>query len=140
MPSRSTIIALLLFSLFGVSFADAQQIANEEETEIRKLMNERQQVLQQLVDAIRFQYREGETSLDAVIAAEQELLDAKLESAATPGERIAIREAQFKLAKQQEQHVARRVESAEISPKDLMTAKANRLTAHIRLLRERAAR
>lgn len=140
MTLRNTTVVLLSLILVGASFGGAQPEADKPEDAIRDLMNEREQVLQKLVDVAKAQYEQGNASLDSVISAERELLDAKLDSATTRGERIAIRESQLKLAQLRERKVAKLVEFADGSPRDLMTAKANRLTAQIQLLREKATR
>lgn len=140
MTSRNMTVVLLSLILVGVSFGVAQEEADREKPAIRDLMKEREQVLQKLVDIAKAQHQMGSASWGSVVAAERALLDAKLDSATTPAERITILELQLKLAQTQEQKIARLVEVADVSPSDLMTAKASRLTAHIQLLREKASR
>ena len=103
---------------------------------IQKLTSQRVQVLQELVDLAREKYEHGVGSLDEVIAAEQSLLNAKLESTTDADERVAIREIRVSLAKDLESQVAIRVEGG-IAPRALLlNATANRLQAEIELLRE----
>lgn len=125
----------MLFAVVATSFAFAQQPGDGES--LSALMQEREQTLQKLVDIARTKYKHGEASLDFLVAAERELLDAQLDSATTARERIVILESQLRVATQHEDRMAKLVENADASPSDLMTAKANRLTAQIALLQER---
>lgn len=140
MSLRSVAVLGLSLVLVAVSVGAVQNAPEKNDPGIRDLMMQREQILQKLVEMAKSQYEQGIMSFDDVIAAERELLDAQLDAAATPAERIAIRESQLKLAERQEKMVARLVSQAAESPKDLMTAKANRLTAHIELLREKRSK
>lgn len=137
---NSVVVLLALIFVEATLFSGEQQRAEKDEQAISDLIAEREQVLEKLVEVAKIKYQQGIASLDAVIAAERQLFDAKLDSATTPGERIAIRESQLKLAQQQEQLVANRIEAGLVSTNDLMMAKANRLTAQIQLLREKSSR
>lgn len=135
-----TATILVAVALIATSFSFAQQQRKSDGVDGRSLsalIEEREQTLQKLVEITRVRYERGNASLDSLVAAERLLLDARLDSATTVRERIAIMESQLQLATHRENMVAKRVENAELSPSDLMTAKASRLTAQIALLRER---
>jgi len=137
--TRQKSLALLAIVVIG-SFAFAQHQRKPESDSIATLMKEREQTLLQLVEIAKQSFEQGDGSIDSVIEAERDLLDARLESATTRQERIEIREAQLDLATQQEAKINKLTALGVVSPKDSKTAKVNRLNAEIELLREKQTR
>ena len=137
MTTKQIYLVVMTTFLVAISLGAARQNGKQDEAATLSLMQEREKVLQALVDLERQKFELGESTLENIIDAERELLEAKLESATTKQERIAIREAALKLARERELRVSRRVEQGDLSPGSVLRAKADRLRADIDLHLER---
>ena len=137
MSIRNVILVLFSLVLVGATLVTAQQNTESDPQSVRDLMEEREAVLQRLVEFTKAAYSTGSGTLESAIAAQSELLAAQLEAATTPRERIGIRESQLEHAKWHEKVAANQVAVGNGSSLDLLKAKANRLTAQIHLQRER---
>jgi hypothetical protein len=120
----------------ATSFAVAQQQRDSGEKPLTKFLQEREELLRTIVESTKNAYEQGSTSWESLVAAENALLDAQLDSATTTQERIAIREIQLRRAAEQEIKVRQLVEAGEVVPMELLASKVNRLDAQIALLRE----
>lgn len=137
MTIRNTILFASASVLVAFSLGATPQPADRNQAAILELMNERKQLLERMVEVVRWKFEQGECVIDEVIVAERELLDARLELAATQTQRIAILESQLELARNLETQVARSVDHGHLDPPSLLRAKADRLQAEIELLREK---
>lgn len=137
MPTFKLPFAVVVVALVVASFALAQQETEGRADPLVQLFKEREDTLQKLVDIAKAQYDQGSCSLQSLNAAERKLLDARLESATNPRERIEILESQLRLATNREEAIAIRVKVADAAPNELMEAKVERLNVQIALQRER---
>ncbi len=92
--------------------------------------------LRQLVDSVTALHKLGDATLDNVLHAQNELLNAELEIVTTDAERTQIREEQVKNFREIENAMKRRHEVAQVTIREVLTARAARLEAEIKLLRE----
>jgi len=134
-------LGLLAGSLLVAQPVTAQQ--NSKPTtgnaaELRKLQANRVVVLKELVDLSFVGYREGEFALGQVLEAQHDLIDAQLEMAETPDQRIALLETQLKIAKRSFEVAEQLRRAREVSVCDPLRAKAALLAVEIKLLQERA--
>jgi outer membrane protein TolC len=135
MSFKSSFFVMTLAVVVATSIAVAQQ--GRSETPVAKLIEERNQLLRKRVELVKAQYETGVASLEAVILAERELLQAQLDLATTAKERVAIRETQLKIAKEHEKRAEALFASGLRPESELITARIDRLTAQINLIRER---
>lgn len=137
MPTFKLPFTVFIVALVAASFAVAQPETEGRADSLVQLFKEREDTLKKLVDFARIKYDQGVGSLQSLNAAEKQLLDARLESATNPRERIEILESQLRLAINREEVIAKKVKVAAAAPTDLMEAKVDRLNAQIALQRER---
>ncbi len=118
------------------SLAVAEELKARDDT-LAQLFEQREEMLTRVVEIARAQYLQGTGSLESLQAAEEALLEAKLDSATDREERLTILKAQLRLARAREERVAQNVDVAAASPKDLIQATIARLNVQIALERER---
>jgi outer membrane protein TolC len=147
MPATKTrqlawVVLPVLGVLFAFGFSPAGETGNVDQRadDVEKLVRERIGVLEEIVTLQRHQYRHGEGGVEAVLAAEREVLTAKLELAKTRAERIALLEHQLRNAQDLEKITQRLFEVKQANRVDLLKAKALRLQAEAELLRARAGK
>ena len=133
MVNKKSYLAMSAVVVVAISLAAAPQVRNQNQTEAFKLMNERQAVLQKILDVERRRFELGQSTIEKVTVAERELLDARLELATTKRDRIKIREAALKLSEERESQIAKRADQGELSPDAVLKAKSIRLRAEIDL-------
>ncbi len=107
--------------------------------EERKLLERRRAVLERLVEFEQAAYEQGRERLDRVVDARLELLEAELELAEGPAQRVAIRARMVAMLEKLEEGCRRRSEAGLATSADLYRAQAARLAAQVALLRERRA-
>jgi outer membrane protein TolC len=131
---------MLLLPLVMVRPASGQQtdVLKSDAAEVKELQKERVAVLTLLVKIVAAQYATGTVDFHQVAQAQRELLDAKVDSAGSPEERIALFEEQLKLASEILKVAQARFESGRVSQPDVLRAKAFYLDVKIKLVRERA--
>lgn len=143
-----SIFLLISFNIGHVTFAAAAdtpqitakpQVPNATESELRQLLLERKQILQNIVDTIEKQYKQGVTDLEQLRQAKINLLLADLDLAKTITERIKIRSQIVQLYKEAEDDIATRVAAGRATGLELEKAKVARLTAQIELVKEQLA-
>ncbi|HAW32106.1 MULTISPECIES: TolC family protein [Gimesia] len=104
---------------------------------IVELLQKRQLVLSQLVRVQTEAYRNGETGIESVVQARQQLLLVKLELATSHEERIKLLERSIKLASELEKLAEAKHKSGNGSAADILSSQSDRLKVEIRLVRER---
>lgn len=112
---------------------------HEQATAIQRLLEERRDTLQQMVDSVKEQYRAGHAQMDAVLHASESLIEAELDLAKDQAERIALCERCVENVKELEAYTTTQFESGRLSHAETLAAKAARIKAEIELLRERAS-
>ena len=138
----STRILLSGFAILAVcigmtALTNAENSAAAPDEEVRKLLTERRDTLRDRLHAVEASFKIGLTETTVVVAAENELLDAELELANQPADRIAIREAVVANMKRIEDRTRQQLDNGAALQQDVLLAKAARLQAEIELLRER---
>ena len=128
-------VGLLLGMLLLLRPAVAQDRALDPEVE--KLLRQRLVVLEEAAKLTQEAYRAGQTNFTGTLAAQQAVLEAKLELAKGAAERVLVREEMLKNAQALEQITEQLASAAEVSRMSLLGAKANRLRAEADLLQER---
>jgi len=103
---------------------------------LTNLLIERRDALRQIADWVESRHRNGNETLENLMQARNELLEAELEVAKTRTERIRIREEQVSNVRLLEDRLSHLRENGEISAAEVLVAKAARLKAEIELLRE----
>jgi|GEM_PF-2962540 len=106
---------------------------------VESLLKKRLDVLQQIAKLRRAAYLAGEAGLNSVIQSQIDVLHARLELAGKPAERIVIRTAILKQARDLEAVAKKRFEAKAATPVDMLRAQAFRLRAEADLLREQSA-
>jgi outer membrane protein TolC len=125
--------------------ADSPQVAsnskkpNAPENDLNKLLLERKQILQKIVDTMEMQYKQGVADTVQLRQSKIDLLLADLDLAKTITERIDIHHQIVQLYKDAEDDIATRVATGRAPSLDLEKAKVARLTAQIELAKEQLA-
>ena len=140
---KSIAIALLcvLAACLGV-VACSQPAESQEERQtssdnkISDLLAQRRDTLHQLVEWVVAQRNDGAAALGDVIQAKNDLLDAELDIAKTKKERIRIRKEQVENFRLLENAMTFQHKEGGIAGNEVWVAKAARLEAEIKLLRE----
>ena len=130
--------AVLLATMLGWLAAGESSNSPTDSERVREILNERLEVLTAIAKLQRQGYQSGETDLASVLAAEADVLSAKLELANTSEERIAILEQTVENARQLEEVTHKLLETRSGSRVDALKAKAFRLRAEADLLRTRS--
>ncbi|TWT79699.1 hypothetical protein CA13_11060 [Planctomycetes bacterium CA13] len=143
MKSRKNLVAALI-AFSATSFASAliaddavkQDSAKTVEARVRELQSERSELLQKRLDQLTDAYENGRTPLDAVLSAEYDLLNARLQSCVTKFQRIESLRPIIKNRMRMEEYRATSFEQGICSEDVLLVARADTLNARITLLRE----
>jgi hypothetical protein len=141
---RTAFLSLLGLSAIAALVAAAQQEkpADNQAQQIKVLQKERIEALQTLVSICRDRYLKGglggEASFERFVAASEELLNAQLETAEKPKDRIALLKKHLQLAEEVLRRNEKRVAMAMGQSEDLYRSKARYLEIKIKLLRESA--
>ncbi len=137
MSIRTITICTLSTLLLLASYAIGRQNSLQNQNDVNSLLTERETVLKEILDHARTMYRQGQASLEATTKAEQDLLNAQLETARSPDDRISLLELQVGVAEKQELEIEELVKSGVRSTQELRLARVNRLNAQIALSREK---
>jgi outer membrane protein TolC len=105
--------------------------------DLARVLRERLETLQEAAGLQRRSYERGESSLEAVIAVDLEVLQARLELAGSAAERVQIRREMLETARGLEKAANELFKAAQATRLDVLRAKASRLRAEADLLRER---
>jgi outer membrane protein TolC len=112
--------------------------AGDKPAEVESLLKERQEATQKLVDVLVSQYRAGTVDFIRMESAQRQLANAELELAKNRDARIAARQKQAELCRDVEKICQVRFNAGKVGEADVAEARAERLTAEIGLLREKA--
>lgn len=148
MKSHKT-LAVVLITFFATSFAFAlvadettsQNSASQDsgktvDARIQELQSERNGLLQKRLDQLTKIHQHGKASLDTVLSAEYDLLNARLQSSATKLQRIKSMRQIIKNRMRVEESRALGVEQGMKPDEALLLARVETLAARIALLRE----
>jgi hypothetical protein len=105
--------------------------------ELADLQAQRVKTLQQAADQIEAQYRGGQAAAGELLDAQAALLDAKLDAASTPQQRIEVLTQQVKLSARAENVADALVRAGQAKQSDFLLAKAARLRVAVMLLKEK---
>jgi outer membrane protein TolC len=106
------------------------------DAEIAKLQKERVKVLREAVRSTKAEYEAGRVTTDYLALVARDLLQAELELAAKPAERIAARQAYLALTVEVHKLSEAKFAAGHLTRSDLALAQAARLKAEIDLRRE----
>ena len=145
---RQIVIVLLLCCAIGAAVllgavvaADAPESPpGEATTQLQSLLKERRDTLRKLVDAVESRYRSGGVSVDSVLRASEQLLEAELDLAETKPERIAVYGKLVANFHEREQAARAGYDTGTATLESLLEVTAARLKAEIQLLREQQLR
>ena len=104
------------------------------------LLKERRDTFRQLLKMARARHRLGGATVESVIHASLQLLQAELEMAKGSGERIAIHKQMIELLRTLEKTAQQKFKAGAVRQDEVLKAKADRLQAEIRLLREQSSK
>jgi outer membrane protein TolC len=96
---------------------------------IKKLLTERRDTLKKAVDARKEEFEAGRITLDEMLGVAKKFLQAELDLATKPAERLAAYEEFLKVAKESEEILKTKYEAGRASQVDYFLAKAARLEA-----------
>ncbi len=117
------------------STAESKEVSTESD-EVAKLLRKRLDVLREIVKIQRAAYMMGQVRFDAVVKSQIDVLDAQIELAKSPIERIAIRKNLVQQAMQMEKFTKQLFDGMQAGRADLLKAQAFRLRAQADLKRE----
>ena len=129
----ATSVCLVMLSQSATSQTEQNTLSDKK---LNSLLEELRDTRRQIVEWIELRYSQGNASLDNVIQARIELLDAELDIAKTKAERVRVREEQVKNFLELENLLTQRHKNGEITNVEILAVKAVRLEAEIQLLRE----
>ncbi len=106
--------------------------------ELESLLKEKRDTLRKVVNVLTQQYENGSATFESIMLASERLFDAELELAATKAERTAIYEQRVSALRALEKFAEARLNAGfRATEVELLGARAARLEAQIRLLREK---
>ncbi len=138
---RAHFFLLAVLTLATALIATAQTAKSEPgideaSAKLDTLLRQRRETLGQLVKVTTEHYRTGRTTIDSVIRASRQLLNAELELAEDRNARLAIHAKRIALLKDFERIVQTQFKAGDATQEDILAARAARLEAEIQLLRE----
>ena len=145
---RRCLVVAIAVCLFGVCgafvFVGAAQEQQQGDSngdllvQVKRLQKERIETLEELLSICSMQYRQGNVGFDVVAAAQDELIDAQLQSSDKPDERIALLKKQLEVASDVLTFSTARYNAARATRVDVCRARAHYLDVSIKLLSERS--
>ncbi|TWU07787.1 hypothetical protein [Stieleria varia] len=143
MASRQKLtVALLSFFTVSTTIALLADDATNQPTKVKveaykcELQSERSEVLKRRFEVLTDSHRHGDTSLDALLNAEYDFLNAQLQCCVTQSERRELLGRIFKNRNRIEEYRATAFDQATGSEADLLVARADTLHARIAIARE----
>lgn len=133
----AVIACSLVASVLNAQQGNRRTTGGTDPTDVHQLLNQRVKVLQQLADLTRRAFEVGEASFDAVIEADDHVLEAQLDSATTNRQRVALYEERLELAHRREDQISRRVGQGTLGLVAKLQAESDRLKIAITLQRLR---
>ena len=140
MNTRAKLVAALAVAVVMLTCpisGDEPQQANQAD-KLETLLTQRRDTLQQLVEVVTEEYRQGKTGFESVARATDQLIDAELELAKNPKDRVAILQRRVELMKDLFAMVDTRFEAGQVTQAQVLAAKAALLQSQIQLVREQA--
>lgn len=142
---RFTVFAVLM-GFVVISFLIARPALTDQQNEkkaaepasLEQMHKDRIATLERLVEVLKEQYRAGGVGFNELSTAQDDLIEAKLETATQPAERIALLEKQVEAAKEAVEFAESRFKQGITSEADYLRAKAHLLNIQIKLAREQA--
>ena len=126
-------VAVLAWPIAGGETTDANQAQKIEE-----LLKERRDTLQQLVEVVTAEYRQGVSGFEPVVRATDQLIDVELELAKNAKGRITILQRRVELMKSLFSMVEARFKAGQVTQAQVLAAQAALLESRIHLAREQA--
>lgn len=132
----------LFVSLFAACLATfifaVQPSQSTDNEQINRLMAERRDALQKIVEVFKSKYDRGMVKIDTVYRAQNDLLNAELDLATTKGDRVAIMKKQLENFQSMESRARdlQKIGAQGGEVEVVLTATAARLQAEIQWLRE----
>ncbi|WP_254508921.1 hypothetical protein [Anatilimnocola floriformis] len=137
---RACLIVFLLAAVFSFGALQSPAApASSLPADVAKLLRERLEHLRYCANAEKELYDTGRGTLERLIHANRQVVEAELELASTPAERIQARETLLKHAETLELSAKTRHDAGLISTADLRSAQAMKLRAQADLLLEKKA-
>ena len=130
------VLTLATAVIAGTQTAKSEPGADGASARLDTLLKQRREILEQLVKVTTEHYGAGQTTIESVIRAWDQLLNAKLELAEDRSARVAIHEQRTKVLKDFEKIAQAQFRAGAATQEDVLTARAARLEAEIQLLRE----
>jgi hypothetical protein len=137
--SQAVVLAIaMLFAVacFAVRFPALGQDSDSSRTKLVSLLKERRDVLQTHVEVVEALFKIAKSTPEAVIAARDALLDAEYDMATSKDQRIEVLKRKVVIAKELESIMQQRKGDAKVTEAEVLMARAHRLEADIKLLRE----
>ena len=132
-----SVLVLLIFAGTVGKWTAASRVhaAGENDSKLKVLLKEKLAVAQEVVAIATKAHKNGDTSIDAVVEANQVVGKAQLELCDTSAERIAVLERMLAQAKDFEKSVAELVKVAAAPKTTVLKARLNRLDVEVALER-----
>lgn len=135
---------LLGIAIFGVGLGllsipgkNAGENTESQDAEVRKLLLQKRDLLQERVEYFTQAQIAGTVSVDHLPNAQMELLAVELELATSKADRLAILESQLQNRREVELRMTELHENANVTKDSLVTYQTQRIDAEIALLREK---
>lgn len=141
MNTRVHILVAVLVVAFGVltpAVVTGEKQPKNETEKLDKLLQQRRDILRQLVKAVTVQFQEGEIGFEPVFRATDKLIEAELDLAKNAKERVGILQRRVELMKNLFSLTDAKHQAGQGTTAQLLAAKAGLLEAQIQLLREQA--
>ena len=135
--STPSLLALLVFPLALLLIRPVVAEDRNLDPEVETILRERLGLLQEVAKLRHEAYRSGSASLASTLASDQAVLEAELELAKSPGDRVRVREEMLKVAETLEKAAEKLSQASEAPRMNLLAARASRLRATANLVLER---
>ncbi|MEX1040660.1 MAG: hypothetical protein WDZ51_08525 [Pirellulaceae bacterium] len=132
-----TVLGVGLGLLFGTAVTSAENTESQD-TEVRKLLLQKRDILQQQVKHFTQAHLMGKANYGEVLDAQMEVLGVELELAGSKADRIAVLESRVKNRQVLEVQMESQFRTGGVTQDKILTAKTEQIDAQIALLREKA--
>ncbi len=134
-PKVICLALLVAFSLTAAAIRADNEEASSADGQIRNLMAQKRDALQERVDEIRKFHESGTVTTDKVLDAQLDLSRAQLDLAITKEDRLSVLDSQVQILRDLEQVAKSRYQSGSAMRAEVLNAMAARIDAEIALLR-----
>lgn len=142
MKTQSPFLVAVVAVALGVlawSIADGETTKANHIDNLETLLGKRRDTLRQLVDVVTEEYRHGTSTFESVAHATDQLMDAELELAKNPKDRVAILQRRVVLMTELFAMVDTKFQAGQSTHAQVLAAKAALLQSQIHLAREQSA-